>query len=114
VSFAATALCVASHQVFIVVSVYFIIDSVRKLLDTPSYNIPAYVWRESGKKHEYKSVALSLHQSDRFDMWMDLFKTKLTCNGYLHDSTARGVGCWARTSFVFMVCCKKHGFHIIM
>jgi len=26
--------------VFIVVSVYFVIDSVRKLLDTPSYIIP--------------------------------------------------------------------------
>jgi hypothetical protein len=33
------ALCVASQRVFIVivVSVYFVIDSVRKLLDTPSY-----------------------------------------------------------------------------
>jgi hypothetical protein len=37
VSFAAVALCVASEQVFIVV-VCFVIDSVRKLLDTPSYN----------------------------------------------------------------------------
>jgi hypothetical protein len=37
VSFAATTLCVASQQVFIVVSVYFVIDSVRKLLDTSSY-----------------------------------------------------------------------------
>jgi hypothetical protein len=36
VSFAAITLCVASHRVFIVV-VYFVIDSVRKLLDTPSY-----------------------------------------------------------------------------
>jgi uncharacterized protein HemY len=36
VSFAAIALYVASQRVFIVV-VYFIIDSVRKLLDTPSY-----------------------------------------------------------------------------
>jgi hypothetical protein len=33
--FAAITLCVASQQVFIVVSVYFVIDSVRKLLDTP-------------------------------------------------------------------------------
>jgi hypothetical protein len=31
-------LCVAS-RVFIVVSVYFVIDSVRELLDTPSYNV---------------------------------------------------------------------------
>jgi hypothetical protein len=36
-SFAALTLCVASQRVFIVVSVYFVIDSVRKLLDTPSY-----------------------------------------------------------------------------
>jgi hypothetical protein len=36
-SFAAITLCVASQRVFIVVSVYFVIDSVRKLLDTPSY-----------------------------------------------------------------------------
>jgi hypothetical protein len=35
VSFAAVTLCVASQRVFIVVSIYFFIDSVRKLLDTP-------------------------------------------------------------------------------
>jgi hypothetical protein len=38
-SFATITLCVASQRVFIVVSVYFVIDSVRKLLDTPSYCI---------------------------------------------------------------------------
>jgi hypothetical protein len=38
VSFAAITLCVASQRVFIVVSVYFVIDSVRKRLDTPSYS----------------------------------------------------------------------------
>jgi hypothetical protein len=37
VSFAALILCVASQRVFIVASVYFVIDSVRKLLDTLSY-----------------------------------------------------------------------------
>jgi hypothetical protein len=35
VSFDAITLCVASQRVFIVV-VYFVIDSVRKLQDTPS------------------------------------------------------------------------------
>jgi len=35
VSVAATTLCVASQRVFIVV-VYFVIDLVRKILDTPS------------------------------------------------------------------------------
>jgi hypothetical protein len=34
--FCTITLCVASQRVFIVV-VYFVIDSVRKLLDTPSY-----------------------------------------------------------------------------
>jgi hypothetical protein len=39
VSFAAITLCVASQQVFIVfVVVYFVMDSVRKLLDTLSYS----------------------------------------------------------------------------
>jgi ABC-type arginine transport system permease subunit len=40
VSFAAITLCVASQRVFIFVVVaavvYFVIDSVRKILDTPS------------------------------------------------------------------------------
>jgi hypothetical protein len=35
VNVANITLCVASQRVFIVV--YFVIDSVRKLLDTPSY-----------------------------------------------------------------------------
>jgi hypothetical protein len=38
VSFAAITICVVSQQVFIVVSLYFVIDSVWKLLDTPSYS----------------------------------------------------------------------------
>jgi len=36
VSFAVITLCVASQRVFVFVSVYFVIDSVRKLLDIPS------------------------------------------------------------------------------
>jgi hypothetical protein len=36
VCFAAITLCAASERVFIVVVVYFVIYSVRKLLDTPS------------------------------------------------------------------------------
>jgi hypothetical protein len=44
VSFTAIIVCVASQQVFIVV-IYFVIDSVRKLVDTPSYN--TYIVTES-------------------------------------------------------------------
>jgi len=35
-SFAAITLCVASQQVFIIVVAYFVIDVVRKRLDTAS------------------------------------------------------------------------------
>jgi hypothetical protein len=38
VSFATIILCVASQRVFIIVSIYFFINSVWKLLDTPSYS----------------------------------------------------------------------------
>jgi hypothetical protein len=41
VSFAAITLCVAFQREFIVVSVYFVIDSVRKLFDTPSCTDPS-------------------------------------------------------------------------
>jgi len=44
VSFAARILCVASQRVFIVVS--FVIHSVRKLLDTPSYSIWVLLWKK--------------------------------------------------------------------
>jgi hypothetical protein len=44
VSFAVITLCVASQGVFIVVSVYFVIDSVRKFPDTPSYFDPSWDW----------------------------------------------------------------------
>jgi uncharacterized membrane protein len=44
VSFAAINLCVVSQRVFIVVVVYFVIDSVRKLLDTLSYE--SWFWKE--------------------------------------------------------------------
>jgi len=41
VSSVAVTLCVASQQVFIVAVVYFVTESVRKLLDTPSYDYTA-------------------------------------------------------------------------
>jgi hypothetical protein len=55
VSFTAITLCIVSQQVFIFVSVYFDIDSVRKLLDTPLY-VPKFV------ESEYKiCYLLKLH-----------------------------------------------------
>jgi len=56
VSFSAITLCVASQRVFIVV--YFVIDSVRKLLVTPSYIRTKLViyWPEEEKQEEYISL----------------------------------------------------------
>jgi hypothetical protein len=42
VSFAAITLCGASQRVSTVVSIYFVIDSTRKLLDTPSWKTVKY------------------------------------------------------------------------
>jgi hypothetical protein len=47
VGFAAITLCVASQRVFVFVVVHLVIDSVRKLLDTPPYAFrlsPAIIW----------------------------------------------------------------------
>jgi hypothetical protein len=49
VIFAAITLCVASQQVCIVVGVYFVIDSVRKLLDTHSYGVTLILQINKGK-----------------------------------------------------------------
>jgi hypothetical protein len=53
VGFAAIILCVASERMFIVVSVYFVIDSVRKFLVTPSY---VYL----GKGHNFVNYFLQI------------------------------------------------------
>jgi hypothetical protein len=71
VSFAAITLCVASQRVFIVVVVvvvYFVIDSVRKLLDTPSYIVLKY--------------------------WMDAHCSELTCNSTMQDVVKGSTSIW--------------------
>jgi hypothetical protein len=67
VSFAAITFCVASQQVFIIAVVYFLMDSVPKLLDIPSYNkINDIVKRNFGKqmlsetKYEYTTLKLKV------------------------------------------------------
>jgi hypothetical protein len=54
VSFAAITFCIASERVFIVV--YFVIDSVRKLLDTPPDEISL-----RADTHDTMPVILSIH-----------------------------------------------------
>jgi hypothetical protein len=58
VSFAAITLCVASQRVFIVVSAYFVFDSIRKLLDTRSYTPMALMFIFPGKPSVAKLISL--------------------------------------------------------
>jgi hypothetical protein len=59
-NFAAITLCVASQRVFVVVSVYFVKDSVRKLLDKSSYlkTICGNSAGESEKKHKSENPVI--------------------------------------------------------
>jgi hypothetical protein len=69
VSFAAITLCIASQRVFIVVSVYFVIDSVRKLLDTPSYT--------NERRHTYRYlINATQHTSDYTYISVQYFKVE--------------------------------------
>jgi hypothetical protein len=66
VSCVAITLCVAFQRVFIVVVVvvvYFVIDSVRKLLDTPSYIIfsrDGFFWKKAWRR-EYQILECIMH-----------------------------------------------------
>jgi hypothetical protein len=55
---------VASQRVFVVVSVYFVIDSFRKLLDTPPY-----AYREENTSKEIKLLKLPFE----FLLWCEVF-----------------------------------------
>jgi hypothetical protein len=55
VSFAAISLYVASQRVFIVV--HFVIESVQKLLDRPSYDVLTIV-------HSYQSFSLRFYKKN--------------------------------------------------
>jgi hypothetical protein len=66
VNFAAITLYVASQRVFTVVSVYFVINLIRKLLDTPSYyNQPIRVFEDPyGCKLAHVENACSMTRRD--------------------------------------------------
>jgi hypothetical protein len=56
VSFAAITLRVASQRVFIVVSVYFVIDLLRKLLDTPRRSYTCCVQKKYGFRYSRLAI----------------------------------------------------------
>jgi hypothetical protein len=59
VSFAAITLCIAFELVIPKVSIHFVIDSVRKLLDTPSYPWPLFSFAAGIGQHSDKATGLT-------------------------------------------------------
>jgi hypothetical protein len=93
VSFAAITLYVASQRVFIVLIVYFVIDSVRKLLDTPSYYILPSV--NTSYRHSYDVILKSwMTKAYEFTLFSNIFSIKLNSviniNHYLLPSNGKG------------------------
>jgi hypothetical protein len=70
VTFAATTLSVPSQRVFIVVF-YFVIDSVRKLLDIPSY-ITRSIKVKENKKGGVRVVQIYLMEKYPVEMFHNL------------------------------------------
>jgi hypothetical protein len=68
VSFAAITLCVASLRVFIVV--YFVMDSVRKLLSTPSYLFVLFGNNNESSKHTGRNNTFQITDGgDGLQIW---------------------------------------------
>jgi len=92
VSFATITLCVASQRVFIV---YFIINSVQKLLDTPSYimkygyNVlfqkPVLVLSLISCLGEYSQIHSRMCSSFFYSLGCELIVTDLGTQGHMKE-----------------------------
>jgi hypothetical protein len=83
VSCAAITLCIAAQRVFVVVVVYFVIDSVRKLLDTPSYTDTSLSERTQQSKgvlkwrsHAYEMCSLRFNILGVHLLWTQMYCCK--------------------------------------
>jgi hypothetical protein len=90
VSFAAITLCVASQRVLIVVSLYFVVDLVRKLLDNPrrppdsTTEIRKEVWKmkHAYKKTDWRYFMHCVHKMSIINIglhYMVFFRKKFSC-----------------------------------
>jgi hypothetical protein len=83
VSFTAVTLYVACQRVFIVVVVYFVIDSVRKLFDTPSRARVCVCVCARARARVYRgSVIMYLEQKTMLKYCFDLPKFFLALSPY--------------------------------
>jgi hypothetical protein len=84
-SFPAITICVASQRVLIFVSLYFVIDSVRKLLDTPSYD--KEIWKQ-------RWGALPWRSKEATNNWWAVLLLQVKCqsnsrNSFSHSRTTQ-------------------------
>jgi hypothetical protein len=63
VSFVAFTIYVPSQGMFIVVNVYFVIDLVRKLLDTPSYGTQILM-----REHINETLSLFVYEMEDYSV----------------------------------------------
>jgi hypothetical protein len=84
VSFADITLCVTSHRVFIVAVVYFVIDSVRKLLDTTSYGLQNFHYWGVGYVIDWvcRTFRTENHSALLFSRLWTLTETKVSQSYY--------------------------------
>jgi hypothetical protein len=70
-SFAAITICVASQRVFIVVSVYFVIDTVRNLLDTNSMLSLAYSYIHADNFHDFMQAGAPAYFGSKIPVFLN-------------------------------------------
>jgi hypothetical protein len=122
VNFAAITLCVACERVFIFVSVYFVIDSVRKLLDTPSYDVNEKLkklslclikhhamktWGSGGIAPRFLNLGARLRRVVSFAL-LPLYPGKHWIEGFLYSNSSRrfsyGENCTMTTTYITSLC----------
>jgi hypothetical protein len=95
VSFAATTLCDASQRAFVVVVVvvYFVIDSVRKVLDTPSYHDTCSYNHQWVKSIQSRDSSVGIVLGSGLDDWGSRVRFPAGAGNFsLHHSVQNGSG----------------------
>jgi hypothetical protein len=92
VRFAAITLCVASQRVILKISVYFVIDSVRKLLDIPSVCCRAKCGMMINFETKKKTVGGIVMECFRNSPWRPRNSRKACIRSFAFRQTCLSVG----------------------